>query len=283
MYGFIFFHLIKDLMLNTRLTEVMELELPDLPRVFDAELLEAHARSVLSTLEEMLEASTLLQHTRLVHSFTMTVDDRQSPRMRVVIGLELINQRALDFQFRTMTLGELEQAALDDRQRLINACINLPAHSTMVSMEVSRRIAAACLDLPMENLQPEVSRRLRSLLGVPRRNLHGTLAGDPWQHELPALPRLEWRRELYRVRALLHREKYGYTLRLLQRDQLADDLRHISKLRMHERPSSIEATSILDQAEHTRSPVNIVIRVGGRVGSTQLEAADFVRFSNSSD
>lgn len=269
-------------MLNTRLTDVLELELPDLPRVFDTALLDAHAQNVLGDLERMLETGTLLQHTRLVHVFSMARDDRQMPRLKIVIGLELINQCALDFQFHTMTLGELELSALDDRQRLVNACKNLPTQNTLVSQEVSRRIAAACLDIPIESLQPEVSRRLKNLLGIQRRNLQGTLTGDPWQQELPALPKFDWRRELYRVRALLHREKFGYTLSLLQRDQLCDDLRHISKLRMHERPSSIELTRSLEQAEHTRSPVDIVIRVGSRVGSDQLVVADFVRFSRPS-
>lgn len=269
-------------MINLRLTDVLELELPDFPRIFDATLLEEHAQAVLADVARLLDTETSLQHTRLAHAFSMTLDERQSPRLKIVIGLALLNQRLLDFQFRELTLGDLELAALEDRQRLVTACKNLPVQHSQLSLEIARRISAACLDIPVASLQAEVSRHLKSLLASHRRPLYGTLAGTPWQHELPSLPSFEWRRELFQVRVLLHREKSGYTLRLLRRDQRADDLRHINKLRMHERPSDIEAAGLLDRAEHTRSPVEMVIRVGSRVGSDQLIVADFVRFAEQS-
>lgn len=98
--------------------------------------------------------------------------------------------------------------------------------------------------------------------------------------ELPTLPRYEWRRELFHVRAKLFRERRGFTLKLLNRTSLPSQLRAARTLRMPGRPPKLEDASALDRAEYTGTPVDLVIRVGSILGSELICVADFVRLAD---
>ncbi|MFC5520837.1 hypothetical protein [Polaromonas jejuensis] len=265
-------------MSNPILTPILELKLTELTPVFEAHQLEEKATSLLQDLRTLLDTKTLLQHTALTHTFRLVVDDRQEPGVLLVIGLALSNQHVLDFQYETRSLGAMEQLILEDRKKVVNACRNLPTQSALVAIEFSQRISAACLNLPVEDIQPELSKRLKVLLGVKRRNWHGVLTDHPWQHQLPAIAKYEWRSELLSVRVQLQRERRGFSLRLMRPDSLPTLIRSVQKLRMPERPADIDKASILDRAEYTRSPIDMVIRAGSRPGSDQLIVADFVGF-----
>src|SRR3989442_2144385 len=265
-------------MSNPILTPSLELKLTGLPSVFEAPQLEDQATSLLQDLRTLLDTKALLRHTALTHAFRLVVDDRQEPGVLLVIGLALSNQHVLDFQHKTKKLGELEQLILEDRHKVVNACKNLPTQSALVAIEFSQRISAACLNLPVEDIQPELSKRLQVLLGVKRRNWQGVLTDHPWQHQLPAIAKYEWRSELLSVRVQLQREQRGFSLKLMRPDSLPTLIRSVRKLRMPERPADIDQASILDRAEYTRSPIDMVIRAGSRPGSDQLIVADFVGF-----
>ena len=265
-------------MSNAILTQVLELKLTGLPSVFDAHQLEDQATNLLQDLCTLLDTKALLRHTVLTHAFRLVAGDCEKPGVLLVIGLTLSNQRILDFHYKTRSLGEMEQSILEDRQKVVNACKNLPTQSALVAVEFSQRISAACLNLPLEDLQPELSRRLQVLLGVRRRNWHGVLADHPWQHQLPAIAKYEWRSELLGVRVQLQREKRGFSLRLMRPDSLPTLIQSVKKLRMPERPADIDQAAILDRAEYTRTPIDMVIRAGSRPGSDQLIVADFVGF-----
>ena len=184
----------------------------------------------------------------------------------------------LDFECGFRSLGSLEQSILEDRQKMVTACRNLPTQSALVAIEFSQRISAACLNMPQELLQPELSKRLKILLGVKTRRWHGFVSEHPWQHQLPTIGKYEWRAELLGVRVQLQREKRGFLLRLMRRDSLPASLQSVKRLLMPERPINIDDASVLDRAEHIRSPIDMVIRVGSRPGSDQLVVADFVNF-----
>lgn len=263
-------------MINTMLMEVLELKLTGLPPVFEARQLDEQAHKLMYDLSALLDAKVLLQHSVLTHKFRLTVNDQQGPGVLLVIGLALPNQHILDFQYGARSLGAMEQLILEERQKLVVACKNLPTQSALVAIEFSQRISAACLNLPVQDLHPDLFKRLNALLSVKRRSLHGTVTDHPWQHQIPAIAKYEWRGELLSVRVQLQREKRGFSLRLMRPDLLPNLLQSVRKLRMPERPSDIDAACILDRAEYTRSPINLVIRAGSRPGSDQLLVADFV-------
>jgi hypothetical protein len=265
-------------MINTMLVEVLELKLTGLSPFFEARLLDEKAQKLLHELSALIDAKVLLQHSALTHKFRLTVNDHYEPGVLLVIGLALRNQQVLDFQHVARSLGTIEQLILEDRQKMVTACRNLPTQSALVAIEFSQRILAACLNIPQELLQPELSKRLKTLLSVKTRSWHGSVSDHPWQHQLPSIGKYEWRRELHNVRVQLQREKRGFLLRLMRLDSLPASLRTVKKLLMPERPADLEDASVLDRAEHVRSPIEMVIRVGSRPGSDQLIVADFVKF-----
>ena len=161
---------------------------------------------------------------------------------------------------------------------MVTACRNLPTQSALVAIEFSQRIAAACLSMPQDILQSDLSKRLKILLSVKTRSWNGSVSEHPWQHHLPGLAKHEWRAEHVKVRAQLQRERRGFSLRLMRPETLPMMLQSVKSLRMLERPVDIDKASILDRAEHTRSPLDMVIRVGSRPGSDQLTVADFLSF-----
>ncbi len=267
-------------MTNTMLTEVLELKLAGLSPLFGARQLDEHAEKLMHDLYALVDAKVILQHSVLTHKFRLAVNDHHEPGVMLVIGLTLRNQHFLDFQHEARSLGALEQLILEDRQKMVTTCRNLPTQSALVAIEFSQRISAACLNMPQELLHPDLTKRLKTLLSVKTRRWHGSVSEHPWQHQLPMIGKYEWRGELHKVRVQLQREKRGFLLQLMRPDSLPTSLRTVKKLRMLERPADIDAASLLDRAEHVRSPVDMVIRVGSRPGSDQLIVADFVNFES---
>lgn len=98
--------------------------------------------------------------------------------------------------------------------------------------------------------------------------------------ELPTLPRYEWSSELFHVRSQLSRERKGFTLKLLGRTSLPVLLRTVHELRMPVRPPNLQNSSVLDRAEHTGTPVDLVIRAGTVLGRAHISVADFERFAD---
>lgn len=268
-------------MINTMLMEVLELKLTGFSPLFEARQLDEQAHKLMCDLNILLDTNTLLQRSVLTHKFRLTVNDKHEPGLLLVIGLTLHNQQVLDFLHAENSLGEMEQFILEDRHKMVTACRNMPTQTALVAIEFSQRISAACLNTPQDLLQPELSKRLKLLLSVRTRRWQGSISDQPWQHDLPGLAKYEWRSDLLNVRALLRRERRGFSLRLMRPDSLPTMLQRVTNLRMHERPSDIEKASLLDRAEHIRSPVDMVIRVGSLPGSDKLIVADFLDFKPS--
>jgi hypothetical protein len=265
-------------MSNTMLMEVVELKLAGLPPLFTASQLDEHAEKLMHDLSTLIDAEIILQHCVLTHKFRLALNDHHEPGVLLVIGLALRNQHFLDFLHEARSLGAMEQLMLEDRQQMVAACKNLPTQSALVAIEFSQRFSAACLNLPQALLHPELSRRLKTLLSVKTRSWHGSVSEHPWQHHLPGLAKYEWRAEHLTVRAHLQRERRGFSLRLMRPESIPRVLQSVKRLRMPERPADIDMASVLDRAEHTRSPLDMVIRVGSRPGSDQLIVADFLSF-----
>lgn len=260
------------------LTDVLQLGLPSFPARFKSVDLEHCASSMLRDLEALLDTKEVLKHTVLRYEFKLSLDDGQRPCVLLLVGLELQSQQILDFGFGMSSLGQLEQMVLNDRAALIQACRQLPTQMARASVAFADRISSAGLNLPMEELQPAVMKKLRALLQARYRKFSGAVAEYPFQHELPSFGKYEWRADAICVRVILVREKYGYLLRFLRRDTLPRMLQHIKTMPMPKRPVEIEAAAFMDRSEHAKNPVDLVIRVGSRAGSEELIVADFVSF-----
>lgn len=257
-------------------TPILELVLTDLSAEFDSIELEVRARSQLHDLESLLKISNLLTHTKLIYAFRADVNEKEAAVIVLIVGLALRNQAILDFENRTLSAGQIEQFTLDDRQRMVGACRALPTLNASAAMGLAQRLSRAYLNLPEASLQPRIEEQINVLMRSKRRHWNGQLTGNPWQHQLPALPKHEWLSEHVNVRAQLHREKRGFSLTLLRRHELPASLSSAKQLRMLERPACIDMATILDRAEYTGSPIDMVIRLGRRIGAVELTLADFV-------
>ena len=263
-------------MTNMMLIEVLELELDNLQLEFSSWQLKEQAETVLDDLSNLLDAKALLQHSILTHKFRLRVNERREPFVSMVVGLAVRSQRVLDFQFGNTSVGAIEQLVLNDRQRLVTACKDLPVQSALVAIEFAQQITSACLNLSAQEPPHDFEKRLKTLLNVKSRRLSGTVSDHPWQHELPAIAKYDWHSELLTVRAQLIRERRGFSLRLIKRESLPSRLQRATRIYMPERPRDLDVASSLDRAEHTRSLVNIVIRTGSRPYSDEVVVADFV-------
>lgn len=258
--------------------KVMELEIHGLPDLFDEMQLRRRAQAVISDLERLVEVDSLLLYTTLTYRYCLRNKNSGEPLIVLVLELAPRPQQLLDFAPEENSLGTREMNMLADRQRLRHACKELPVQNTQAVIALSQRLHAGFLDLPDEALVPKAEKQLDALVSARQRHWNGHLSEvDPWQMELPTLPRYEWRRELFHVRAKLFRERRGFTLKLLSRTTLPSQLRSVRTLRMPDRPPKLEDASALDRAEYTGTPVDLVIRVGSNLGSELICVADFVR------
>ena len=263
------------------LTGVLELALPNLPAKFKSIDLEHYATSMVLELEMLLDIKVVLKHTVLAFEFKLSMDDGKQPCVLLQLGLQLQTQQILDFKYSVATLGEIEQSVLNDRAALIQACRNLPTQTARASVALADRISAACLSLLTEEFQPAVMKNLRVLLNARYRKLSGSVADYPFQCELPSFGRYEWRADSISVRVTLYREKYGFLLKFLRPDTLPPALQRTKTLLMPNRPLDLNAAAFLDRSEHVRNPVDLLIRVGSRLGHEKLIVADFVSFGPS--
>lgn len=260
------------------LTVVAELHMPSLPSIFDASQLQGRANAMLRDLSRLLNVDSILQHTALTHGFRLARPQEDTTPIMLVIGLVVRPQTMLDLLHDNLTLGALQRETLKERRQLLLACLDLPVQHAHATIALAQRLQAGFLDLPDETLAPDIERQLTMLVSARRRTWIGQLAEhDPWQLELPSLPRYEWHRELIHVRAKLRRERNGFSLKFLRRHLLPALLRSIPGLQMPHRPPTLEAASELDRAEYTGTPLDLVIRVGSLVGKEEIVVADFIR------
>ena len=260
--------------------KVMELEIQGLSDIFDEQQLRQRAHAMVSDLTRLLALDRLLQYTTLTYRYRLRCGETGSPSIVLVLELTQRPQRLLDFQGDGTTLGTLERNLLEDRQRLRHACQELPVQNSHATIALAQRLHAASLDSPDEALPPETDRQLSALINSRHRQWNGHLAEDhPWQMELPALPRYEWVGPPVRVRAQLLRKQRGFTLKLLQRTQLPEALHSVKHLRIHERPSTLEDAAVLDRAEYTGTPIELLVRLGRVIGSDDISVADFLEIA----
>jgi hypothetical protein len=260
---------------NSLITNILNLKMTGLPIQFTSLQQEGCAKSLIDDLRSLLNIDSLLQHTRLEHNFQIQADEKRHPHLNLVLGLTLKVQTELDYSFRRFTLGALELQVLEDRHRLINACKSLPIQSSAVVSAVANRISAACLDLPLVDLRPEIKNRLRALLRVRQKNWSGSVAGSPFDHQKEMFPKYEWHRDIYVVRVLLLRATSGYTLKFLVNPPFLRPSRRIAM----PRPKDLATTEALERAQFLQDPIDIAIRVGSKLGSDAIAVADFVSFS----
>lgn len=259
---------------------VMELEIRGLPEFFEERELRHRAQAVVSDLTRLLALERLLKFTTLTYRYRLRSDETGSPS--IVLALELTHrpQRLLNFQGDDTTPGNLERNLLEDRQRLRHACEELPVQNSHATIALAQRLHAAFLGSPDEALAHETERQLTALISSRHRRWCGHLSeGHPWQMELPALPRYEWVGTPIRIRTQLLREQRGFTLKLLQRAQLPASLHSVKRLRMHDRPPTLEDATALDRAEYTGTPIELIVRIGSVIGSDDFSVADFVRIA----
>lgn len=261
--------------------KVMELEIPGLPDLFDEMQLRQRAQAMISDLERLVEVDSLLLYTTLTYRYCLRNKNSGEPLIVLVLELAPQPQQLLDFVPEENSLGTREKNMLADRQRLRHAWQELPVHNTQAVIALAQRMQARFLDLSDGAFAPKTKKQLNALVSARHRHWNGHLSeDDPWQMELPTLPRYEWRRELFHVRAQLFRERRGFTLKLLNRTTLPSQLRSVRTLRMPNRSPKLEDASALDRAEYTGTPVDLVIRVGSNLGSELICVADFVRLAD---
>lgn len=260
------------------LQPVLELQIMQLPVVFDLQLLDSHARRLVDQFSVLTEATSILKHTTMTYAFRQALDEINTPVMMLVIGLVLRNQMILDFKFKNIDIATLEMMILEDRSRLISACKNLPIQSSVAAVDFSKRITSACLDLPQSEISAQVSRSLRALLDVKQRSWAGQINSQKWQHHLPHMPPFDWQSGHHNVRVRLSREKRGYSLQFLKKNELPVTLKSLARLPMPEQPSDLETASELHKAERTGQPIDIAIRIGTAIRTGEVVVADFLRF-----
>ncbi|QKD45729.1 hypothetical protein HF896_19845 [Alicycliphilus denitrificans] len=259
----------------------MELEIQGLPNLFDEKQLQQRVQAVISDLARLVEVNSLLLYTTLTYRYRLRSKDTGDPLIVLVLELAPRPQQLLDFAPEENALGTLEKNILADRQRLRHACQELPVQNTQAVIALSQRLHAGFLDFPDEPLAPKTERQLTALVNARHRQWKGYLSEDTrWQMELPTLPRYDWSCELLHVRTKLYRERKGFTLKLLSRATLPAQLRSVQNLRMPDRPPNLEDASVLDRAEYTGTPVDLVIRVGSLLGSESISVANFVRLAD---
>lgn len=268
--------------MKSLLTPVLEVRVSELPTLFDEQTLGSKARVLLQDLAKILDTRQLLRHTVLIHKFRQMKDSDGNPCIMLVIGLALSNQRSLDIEYNTYSLGQIEKQILDDRHRFVSACQALPTRHDLVAVQFAQRIAAACLNLPTETIESELSSRLQTLLSIRHKRFDGMLAGQAWQLHLPDLAPYDWLPNVFEVRTRLTREKSGFTLNLLHPLTTPKGSRPVRRLRMPARPRDVEISLTLERAEIRGTPLDINIRVGSRPGSDDLIVADFVALANNS-
>ena len=182
-------------MSNSILQPILELHLTGFPTIFESFDLEKAAQRLLEDFCALLQTNVLLQHTVVTHALRLAVNNRELPVVMILIGLRLQNQQLLNFAGGEQTLGGLEQSLLEDRDRLVTACQNLPAQTTLVTMDLAQRVTAASLNLLADARDPELAHHLTVLLSVKARQWHGSMTDHPFQLVFPALPRYEWQIE----------------------------------------------------------------------------------------
>lgn len=262
--------------MNEMLTPILKLNLSGLAPLFEIIHLQERALSLMNDMRTLFDTNSLLECTTMVHKFMQVIDDRERPAMQLVIGLALNNQMTLEFHHHSVSPADLELRVLEDRERLVKACMNLQIQTTLAATELSNRVAAGCMDIPDEDVSLQFSKYLSALLNTRNRSWQGNVNERPWQHQLPSMPVYQWHRGTFDVRVVLHRERRGFSLELLRRPTLPEVLQGVRRLPMPERPANIDLAATLDRAEYKRAPLEIKIRVGSLIGTEDICVADFV-------
>ena len=148
-----------------------------------------------------------------------------------------------------------------------------------MAVNLANRVSQANMNRPLESMAPHIARRMKVMFNASRKEMTGLVADRPWQFELPSLPKYQWQSTCVNLRVQLIREKYGFTLILLNRKSLSPELQNTKSLLMPQRPQLIEDAALLDRAEHTGSPVDISVRLGSILGSEDFSIADFAGFA----
>lgn len=256
------------------LTPVLELKMVGLKPEFSGYDLEHKANSMLDDLRELLDTKTLLHHTVLSHTFRSI--GGEDGGLMLIVGLMFSNQFSLNLEFEPPELGKVNDMVFRDRQALVSACRELPSTCVEAAVEWAQIYSTACLNLPDKGVHHVVSRQVNAMLGAKHRNLEGAVADQPWQHSIEGLGKYQWSAEILQIRAQLDREKRGYKLTLLSTHNLPPSLRSVRTLRMWDRPRDLDAASFLDRAEHIKSSIEMMIRVGSQPGSDRPLVADFI-------
>jgi len=260
--------------------EVMQLELQGLPYLFNEKQLQRQTRIMISDISSLLQVDRLLLFTTLCNRYRLCSDRAGTPLIFLVLELTPRPQQVLNFEANETTPGTLERRMLEDRQRMRHACEELPVQTSHTMIALAQRLQAAFLDLPDGPLMPETERQLTAVINSRHRRWNGHLEKNhPWQLELPKLPRYEWIGTPIHLRTQLLRERSGFTLKLLRRTKLPAVLHSVQTLRMPKRPSKLEDASVLDRAEYTATPIELIVRIGNVIGSDVISVADFVRLA----
>ena len=128
--------------MNQMLTPVLKLRLSGLGSQFDAAHLEDRASSLVHDIKTLFNTDELLLHSKMVHKFTLILDDHERPAIQLVVGLGLNNQMQLDYHHHSVSAADLELKILEDRERLVKACLSLPIQTTLAANEISRVVTA---------------------------------------------------------------------------------------------------------------------------------------------
>jgi hypothetical protein len=184
----------------------------------------------------------------------------------------------LNFGAQALTPAAIEMRCIEDRSRIVKACQEVNNEATLVAVALANRVTAANMNRPVDDMTPDIARRMKVLINASRKEMTGMIADRPWQLEFPSLPKYQWKSTCVNLRVQLLREKRGFTLLLLNRHALPQGLEKSKYLLMPERPHSIEDAALLDRAEHTGSPVEISVRLGSVLGSDEFCVADFTSF-----
>lgn len=253
-------------------THFLELKVSGLPAMFSCQDLSRAANRTVHDIAALLDADRILRRTVLVHQLRLATDTKGRAVCFAVLGLQLSNQLTLDLVYGDLTLGQVEEEVLSERARIVDACQSLPMRTSLASIEFAQCAVSTCLNLPFDD---GLSRDLQALLCARGHRYGGKLLDRPWQAELPAFPKYEWRPGEFRVRCYLFRERSGFTLRILDRADVAPELRGL-RLHLLKRPPQVELAMALERHEYLTDPVEMTIRVGSSIGQSSLTVADFV-------
>jgi hypothetical protein len=252
--------------------EVLEIELSGLPDPFTSAELESRAETVVADLTGLLRLDERLANSQVSHSFRPACKDGQAV-IQVLIGLAPSVQLRLAFHEKAPAV----QRFIQDCDTMVDACRNVHQQELESTLGYAHRVRQACLDMAPAELESAARRWLKDLSRIRRLPANACMSDRKIRLPQPSRLPVEWQHLVSTLRVRVHREKQGYSLKVLH-DGVTPDSRAV--IRLPEYPARHEDRARLDELCHTGLCVNLRIRLGkSDLVSVWDDVGDFVEFA----